>query len=49
MKKTTIVLTAALLCISLVGCAKKDAQAAKQGSDSTASTKVPEASALVSK
>ena len=45
MKKTTIVLTAALLCISLVGCAKKEVKS----SSSAVSTKVPDAKTLVSK
>ena len=47
MKKTTIVLTAALLCISLVGCAKKNTSGAN--GNASVSDKVPDAKSLVSK
>ena len=36
MKKTSIVLTAALLCISLIGCAKKEAKSSNDGKPITA-------------
>ncbi len=47
MKKTSIVLTAALLCISLIGCAKKEAKSSNGAA--AAVTKVADASTLVSK